>query len=44
MDKEIIIPIYYTEDDKKNKIIDEESMRLEFEDKLCEVVANTKKD
>ena len=36
--KEIIIPVYYTENDDKTINIDEDSIREEFEAKLKEVM------
>ncbi len=43
MEKEIIIQVYYAEEDNGNKIVDEEYMREEFEYKLEEAIKNINK-
>jgi len=40
MDKEIVIPIYYVEEDNGKKIVDEDSVREEFEYKLEDAIKN----
>lgn len=40
MEEKIIVPVYYTEEDGGNKIIDEDSIREEFEYKLEEISKN----
>lgn len=42
MKKKIEIGVYYTEDDKGEKLMDEESMREEFEEKLAELGGESK--
>lgn len=38
MIEEIKVPVYYIEEDNGNKIVDEECMRDEFEEKLKEII------
>ena len=44
MEKEIIVSVYYMEDDNGKKILDEDSIREEFETRLSELQFEEEKE